>query len=67
MDESAIPILLSEENVAALLGRTEGTIRNWRSQGRGPQWVANPDNGQFMGYRREAVEEWLLGATEGVS
>ena len=55
---------LTEEEAAAKIGITSGTLRNWRSQGRGPRWVKNPDTGRFFGYTQEAVDEWLARAVE---
>lgn len=51
--------LLTSQEVADIINRTEGTLRNWRVNGRGPRWIADPANGQFLGYRREAVEDWI--------
>lgn len=53
------PRLLTEDQVAEMLNCTPGTLRNWRSLGKGPQWVANPDHGRFMGYRPDAIDAWL--------
>jgi predicted DNA-binding transcriptional regulator AlpA len=53
---------LSEDEAASKLGISPGTLRNWRSQGRGPHWATNPDTGRFFGYTSEAVDEWLARA-----
>lgn len=58
MDDTS-PRLLTESEVATRLNCTEGTLRNWRSQGRGPKWIVNPDTSRFIGYRSEAVDSWL--------
>ena len=54
----SVPIL-SESQVAAVLMVSTKTLRNWRSLGRGPQWMSNPDTGKFLGYPREALDDWL--------
>lgn len=33
------PLVIDEPSAAARLGVATGTLRNWRSQGRGPQYV----------------------------
>lgn len=53
------PILLTEQQVADRLGRSPGTIRNWRTAGQGPTWVTNPDTGTFLGYLPGDVDEWI--------
>ena len=50
--------LLTESEVAELIGITPRTLTNWRSQGRGPRWVVNPDTNRFRGYDPVAVDEW---------
>ena len=50
--------LLTETETAEILGYTPRTLTNWRSQGKGPKWVVNPDSGRFRGYDIEAVREW---------
>ncbi len=53
------PILLTEQQVADRLGRSPGTIHNWRTAGQGPTWVTNPDTGTFLGYLSGDVDEWI--------
>ena len=48
--------LLTETDVAKLLHVSLGTIRRWRIQERGPQFVKL---GASVRYRREAVSDWL--------
>lgn len=55
---------LTEEAVAAKLGIRPATLRNWRSQGRGPRWARNPDTGRFLGYTQEAVDDWFARAVD---
>lgn len=51
--------LISTGEAAERLGVSVGTLRNWRSERRGPRWVKNPDTGNFLGYPDEALDEWL--------
>lgn len=51
--------LLTEKQAAERLNRTPGTLRNWRSRGVGPRFVANPDTGRFLGYLESHLVDWL--------
>jgi hypothetical protein len=48
--------LLSPSDLATLIGRDERTLAVWRSQKRGPDWVAL---GRSIFYTRAAVETWI--------
>jgi hypothetical protein len=50
--------LLSEERLAAELGRSTATLRRWRRQGIGPPYISGV--GRDIWYRIEAVEAWLI-------
>ena len=52
--------LLSEKEVAAVLGMASATLRNWRSRGDGPSFVKF---GRLVRYRWAAVEAFMA---EGV-
>lgn len=51
-------ILLTQKQVAKLLGTTVGVLNTWRSQGRNPipfiRW------GNRIRYRREDVDRWMM-------
>lgn len=49
------PLATSRE-VADYLGYSIGTLRNWRSQGRGPRFIGRKDG---VRYRWRDVEAWL--------
>ena len=49
--------LLSLNEAAEVMGIAAGTLRTWRTQGRGP--VGFKVGGRRVMYRREAVEAWL--------
>lgn len=48
--------LMTTEEVAALLRRSPGTVKNWRHQGRGPRYVTT--EGEVRYWRRD-VEAWI--------
>ncbi len=52
--------LLSEDEVADLLNVKPATLRTWRNRNKGPDWIANPDSGRYLGYRQDDVETWVL-------
>ena len=54
-----MPNLIDEPAAAERLNVTPGTLRTWRSQGRGPNWIRNPDTGRFLGYDPADVEQWV--------
>lgn len=49
---------LSDREVEQLYGIKAGTLRNWRSQGRGPSFVKD---GKVILYRRKDLEAYLQG------
>jgi hypothetical protein len=55
--------LLSEERLAAELGRSTATLRRWRRQGIGPPYISGV--GRDIWYRIEAVEAWLISKEQG--
>lgn len=58
---SNLSVLMSPEDVSAYLGVPEGTLANWRYQGRGPAFLRV---GRHVRYRAEDVAEWI-GALAG--
>jgi excisionase family DNA binding protein len=50
-----LPILLTTQDAARLLGLGEQTLRNLRSSGEGPRAVTR---GKLVRYRREHLVEW---------
>lgn len=48
------------EQVAEILGVTEGTLANWRSQQKGPPYEKN---GRAISYRVDLFEAWREGNT----
>lgn len=63
MDESTQ--IMTGRQAAARLGVTESRLRGWRTDGRGPRWLADPDTGEFLGYEAAALDEWLKAARTG--
>jgi Helix-turn-helix domain len=55
--------LLSEERLAAELGRSTATLRRWRRQGIGPPFISGV--GRDIWYRVETVEAWLISREQG--
>ncbi len=53
--------LLSTAQLAAELGVTAGTLRNWRTAGRGPRGARI---GGRVRYRRADVDAWITQQTE---
>jgi predicted DNA-binding transcriptional regulator AlpA len=51
-------MLLSQKEVAAKLGVSSRTIRNWRRHGQFPQPLVNMSNRRFF-WTREQFENWL--------
>lgn len=49
-------ILLTTAAVAALIGVSEQTLRNWRASGEGPPAVTR---GKMVRYRRDALHAWV--------
>lgn len=57
MEQSKIPnALLSEHEVAAIVGLSLGTIRRWRIQRQGPRFLKI---GAAVRYRREDLAAWI--------
>jgi len=57
-EDAAVPPLgerLLPGEVAAMIGVTEGTLRNWRSKRRGPAYY---QLGRILYWRRD-VEKWI--------
>jgi len=52
--------LLTQADVAELLGVTERCIEGWRVRGGGPRYVRC---GRLARYRREDVERWIASRT----
>ncbi len=58
---STTDTLLSTAQLAAELGVTPGTLRNWRTAGRGPRGARI---GGRVRYRRADVDTWITQQTE---
>ena len=50
--------LMSEEELAAEIGRGVRTLARWRALGEGPKFLRI---GRELRYRRESVRAWILG------
>ena len=50
--------LATPSELAEHIGRSVGTLANWRSQGRGPDYISNGP-GSPVRYRWSDVEKWL--------
>ena len=48
--------LLSQDELAELLGVTKGTLREWRRQNKGPDYLRVE---KTVFYRQKDVEDWL--------
>jgi predicted DNA-binding transcriptional regulator AlpA len=53
---------VNTRQVALWLGVHPITVRRWRLQGRGPQWVRL---GRAIRYRNSDVEEWIASRPRG--
>lgn len=54
------PIAVGPREAAALIGRTEATLRHWRTNGRGPAFGRTDDGaGSAIFYRLSDLEAWL--------
>lgn len=53
------PELLNPDAVARVFGVTRQTLRNWRKQGKGPEYIRLPSG--YIRYRRASVEALLAG------
>lgn len=51
------PRLLLAVEAAQYLRKSEGTLRNWRYQGKGPKWLVV--GGHEVRYRQEDIDRWL--------
>ena len=54
---SALLDLLTEDELAAAMKRTPGTLRRWRHAGTGPPYIPV---GKAICYRPDAVRTWLV-------
>jgi excisionase family DNA binding protein len=52
--------LLTNAEVARILGITPRTLENWRQQGRGPEYLKD---GKVVRYERAAVERYIASMT----
>ena len=52
--------VLTSEEAANVIGVSEYTMRQWRREGHGPQWLRITDGPKGgIRYRRESIDEWL--------
>lgn len=51
-------LTLSPKTLGRCLERSVGTLKNWRAQGIGPQYIKTSDGGSVL-YRIEDVTAWL--------
>lgn len=49
--------LVTSEELAEELRIPHGTIRSWRSRGKGPRWFSA--GGKHVRYRRSEINRWL--------
>lgn len=59
IQEREIPVLLTINEVAAILKKSPGTMNNWRSKGIGPDYITV--NGTIR-YKKSAVAEFIVNA-----
>jgi len=52
-----LPHMMKEQDVCALLGIAQGTLRNWRVSGCGPRFCKL--TGSAVRYPRQLLEDWL--------
>jgi predicted DNA-binding transcriptional regulator AlpA len=62
MNEQTLETLLDEKELARLLRLSIGTLRYWRSEGKGPRYIKV---GQLVRYAPSAVHEWLNSRPSG--
>lgn len=55
--------LLSTHETAAQLGIASDTLRAWRTEGKGPEWIKI--NGWNVRYRQSAVTAWIDSLSAG--
>jgi excisionase family DNA binding protein len=53
---SAVPALLSVQDLSAVLGVPESTLYGWRTQGKGPRGIRV---GRHLRYRPDDVQSWI--------
>ena len=53
---------LSEEEAATYLGRSVGTLQQWRHKDRGPRYYKDPHGG--IRYAVADLDEWIMGGTD---
>ena len=56
---------VSEPNAAALLGWNPGSLKNARTEGRGPPWYPIGVEGGRVSYRLEHLAQWIEAQREG--
>jgi predicted DNA-binding transcriptional regulator AlpA len=57
--------LISEKETALMLGIHPGTLANWRSEGKGPEFVKLGDSPRAaVRYRLTVVQDWIAGNTK---
>jgi predicted DNA-binding transcriptional regulator AlpA len=56
MNETQIETLLNEKQLSRLIGLSIGTLRFWRSEGKGPRFRKI---GQLVRYAPSDVTQWL--------
>lgn len=59
MIDTALPLLLTERQLAALLQVKPGTLRTWRAEGKGPP--ARRMGDKIIRYHRDDVRAWIDG------
>lgn len=53
--------VMTPEATSEYLGVSPLTLKDWRSQGRGPDFIRI--SGQLVRYRKSSVDRWLAAAT----
>jgi len=62
MNDKPLEILLEEKHLAETLQVSIGTLRTWRTDGKGPRFHRI---GQMIRYAPSDVKEWLLSRQAG--
>jgi hypothetical protein len=60
------PVPLTEAQAARRAGVSKGTLRRWRSAGKGPPWLKLGDTrGAAIRYDSEVLQHWLVSRRKG--
>ena len=62
MDKQHQPTWLTEEEAAAHLKRSVGTLQQWRWKDKGPKYYRDPHGG--IRYALADLDEWIMGGAD---